>query len=1683
MEGSEAQEASAQLEGAQAQATVPNMLEAPPEELTLMDGEEEEEDTNENQEASEPEDEYDPDSVLELGDRVIIDSKKYGRTVGTIYYRSGDLIRIMPDGAQNILYDFERIFTDDEDRFADELGVTDTFILEKRKYNSFVELNDIRVGQTIESITKSGEPGPLYLVETVNPEDDEIIVKNKDTGETETLSFGYIGIDTDLPFVILRKAILTPAEAEQAEKERQEAEERGDAPEEGEEGVPPEDEADETLDVPEFIAVPAGKIVLPKPTIYREAKAADKVYTDTDQKIDALTDFISMLDPLAQKDQKEIRNQRILVETMFQMKQALTALNPDGSVKGPEPVSVDTIAQLLDKVDVPLGRAVLDITKRIYKRPGEDNEEDDSESPEDYYTVSFANELEQMSTADTTEMPGAAPTANIKKFWFNQQAFADNYARPWRHNSVVPPTMVPKSDVEIFRRYVPDINEEQIPGGFEITDPYNGKLDENYPMMTNIKISTARALGPTYRKGDDKRKQVVIAAEAASLKSYLLFPMETSHLIGTNRSGSLAIDSGRSQQPLTTLIDLFTELGGVQDVPTSKSIIALDVAGKTIGNIPLKDYIEGLNIRGTGLGDARKSLVELGLDQLELTPEILAVIESKLKAYQDQLITTIATLREELKDISGNEMEPVVDTSYLLPNPILDGPIRTQPILVEDLVTFEKQNPVISKSDIAQFVYLLRKHADYFQTAAGQQTVFTAREKLRATRDIFLDSLEISERLREKREDRGEKPEPNLCPHVAQLRTIRKIRDENERYSVLTKFLVKYQGNREENWIMCNTCNKELLCVHERNQIQAFLSPKEKDQLQKELFINFSDGVFQGHFICRNCGQPMQELGYDTHMEYDDEGRPMSGRAVLEDTDELKRAEIDAVLGLPIEPSEEEILFTSPAEKSYYIVIKEISTRIGVNLNEVSFRRIVSNVDKHMKRLKTRQAYTKDVKKGLTKVDYDVMVAQNLICASALFVLVEVQTRIPDFVVRYSLPGCVASFSGFPLGAEQDIRGLTYLACAVSTIKRDEAPWNISGFTSVKSEEKVRTAVLNRMGSILEAALKEDLTLHQLIQEKRAYIKRMLGTDVTHDTPKDEIPFGFLPEQLIVKPTDEPIIPEVAANINTTWAQLAVAKAWILQGHHLANKTANLVKGSPYIETTCCLTNIQAPGSFWDSASNMPKLPIRQIQPILLLQSILKVHFDPRKQEILLAETPEDILFRLFLKVCFQGPRKGLPHEPGLTHLCPWCGFQFPGHPKYIDMEKEGQSALVSQEVKTGKDEFQALLDDVHKENNVPKFEETPLSSTEKVMKELAEMEPAPMEGWTEIIESTLTGLKELAPDANRGDVLTAIGQLSDRIREARSSIESRLTARTIQFINQVDELSWTNFFQFLQAYIIVPFQRIINGMGYGTKIIPRELDLSEDHEKMIKEKIFMPDDKIVVQFMSELQKPTNAFGVAKLRKYLTQMSKIMEFKSKIRAIMVKGRASTLNYFQRAFFYGPLETLFNPHDIPDEYAETAAELGAGDASADTSIKALLYLVSVSIGKAMSERLTFNDEELKNLIAARDEKERKKVVSDFDTMSEDERQVEMVHKFLGLGRFAAGGTKVIYAYDKEWFDHEAKMRKDAGIIDFQDSTPTEFLGFPQDGPALDAYGFPVTGADDDRYMADNGYDNRQFGEDD
>jgi hypothetical protein len=162
----------------------------------------------------------------------------------------------------------------------------------------------------------------------------------------------------------------------------------------------------------------------------------------------------------------------------------------------------------------------------------------------------------------------------------------------------------------------------------------------------------------------------------------------------------------------------------------------------------------------------------------------------------------------------------------------------------------------------------------------------------------------------------------NTCKHVGDLVAIRRIYDDSERFQKLTEFFKKYQGTRDGNWIDCNICKEHLLCLHERLQIQAYLNPAEKSIIEKEIILKFSGGSFQGKYICRNCGQAIRDLDFDNSLEFDDNGNPKSGRAVLEDEDEILSifAKMSPEDGIVVKKDKNQIHIKDDNSDSEYLV-------------------------------------------------------------------------------------------------------------------------------------------------------------------------------------------------------------------------------------------------------------------------------------------------------------------------------------------------------------------------------------------------------------------------------------------------------------------------------------------------------------------------------------------------------------------------------------------------------------------------------------------------------------------------------------------------------------------------------------------------------------------------------------------
>jgi len=1642
---------------------------------------------------------YDREKVLELGDRILIDSKEYGRVWGSVYYRDNTLLRLKPDSAGNILYDFPRRYDPEEriDEFEESLGVEASYILKKRKseYPDFVRQQDFQVGQTLAGILPNGKAGPFYRITKVNEEEDRIKMVNLDDEEDKvTLKFKFRGIPLDAPFRILRiaappgtdlkgeqeKALEAAAAAEGVPDEvfqEEEIEQKGD--EEGDSDL--EFQPDE-----EYEVIAERKVVLPKQRVLKAAITSRIIIPEALQKADAVNDFLNMMDITSQKDTKAIRECRVLVETLQAMKREITDYNEDGTIKGVKSPSVNTLLELLQKVDVPMGRAILDIEKRLYWpwniQRSYDEPDETNNQKQQYFMVEDDMTKPLLTIADATgasagvKSPLAsayidtgAGSSNQIKHYVDEQMRYEREERPWVPGTGTGPEFHVRKDQQVFRSAIPDLEDPDLEG-YQPSGPRDKETGEfPFPDIGAISYGLETALTTTYRKGLRSEKVQLLPDEAAPLNFYMLFPNQMAPYIGTKRSGSLALDAMRGKETMAWMDAILALLGQIQEVNKTTHIVLLKVQGGNLAaNISLTDYLNGLVLPGTGIGDMLIDLGNYGFNDLEFTPEIYVMLQSKIAVYQAQIINMLNALRESIPQIPQprpNPMLPIETTN------ILDAYIRQERILVKSLKEFEAQNPTLKMSDVARVAHFLKYYSDYWQATVGRQEALLIEERNRTIKTEQLQLIQDEETIKRNKAERGLPPTPNTCEHVAKLTAIRRIDDEKERYKALTKFLAHYQGaRREDNWITCNVCQKELLCVHERLLIKAFLMPLEKELIFKDINLHFSGGVMQGYYICRSCGQPIQEIGYDTSLEFDDKtGRPKIGRSVLQGDDSLTENDVERIMALPMKKAED---YEFEGDKmAYYKIIRELAERVGIYMDRKGYKRVIKNVEKLLslypsqEKFNAREKKMKDAaeSKGekYRKLDYHVVLSKTTISAAAILLLYEIQSHIPDYVPHYSLPGCDAGFGGFPLEEDRENKqGLTYMACAIAVISKNEDPWLSAGlYKPVKGGDKRDQikSILDEMEGPL-GNIQRFLSLDQQLIDKRIWKMQQLGPSLS-SRPKDVVPASFLPELVL------PTVAEAAGESKELPDARAVARAWIRNAHEAARKHSKPVRGSPFADITCCKIPITNPGAFWkDDLSPVP-LGGRSLRP-LQRAPFQQFHFVERPKDVLLAEIPQDLTYRLYMSVCYKGDRIGLPHEPGYTNLCHSCGFQFPTHPSIVDPD-EAKTAILKQEIDTSIDSFQDLLTIVHNHHQVAPYSLGDVEAWPATLEALRTVSYEPIERWSRRFGKTIKALNELKSKnmADTASIASAIAEF--KLDEDVTTVETfvkevfgskvsnpKALQKYISILETIAALPWHNFVQVLETYFLKVGKNLLFRFESARLNTFSNEKLAPDTLEKIKQALNV-DNSVLNAFFFDFNSKSKRVARAKMRKFVLQLSEIVHFKNRIRPLyFVGGEDQTFQYLQRAFFYGPLAELFDPNmtafeteiedDLPgyesedddEEEEETISKAAKRDSALgdaiDESTTFLVKIIASTITNFNNYSISYNDDELKQILAERAEKEKQGMLTSIEAMTPEEYRIYQLQMKLKIGRFGVNVKKSIIGYSIEQIELEARLNEQAGI---------------------------------------------------
>ena len=1601
---------------------------------------------------------------LEVGDTVVVLGGQMNETVGKVYGFSTDRLLIMPRGVTDRVI---RIRLEDGKPAAD-LGITKILILKKTPKAGFVTLIDLRAGQYVETFGSDLNPKGIYKVISVNETDDSTVLEDEGGGQRE-LIFAFKGISPEETFEVMRAREAPPAAEEESatgsaaaaaeaepvpfgKVEEDDILQEGQAP-----SISEEDEIGEAI------------------TLYVEAEleevtTANRIYDDTYQRTELLSQLILLLPRGQRRDPLRLQEVRRTVEQFLLLRNDAVMYNEVRDPSGPKSTSISTLAELITRPSVYLSRKVANVSKVVYADNNKDPEDDVAPGfIEDGLYGEYLSDILKKAETLQAEADVAAPEGQVQttssKFFNDMEKYRKIVQSPYVFEGRGIPV---EHDEEVFRIEIPNVEEPALSVLTELGDiPLNLP-----PPISQVPFSLVRLLGS--RKSRFLKGEAIRTVESAEEPSYtriLVFPLSTLRNLGPIRSGLLAQDMSLGAMEPKAMSDIIEELKDISEFPTADSILNIDVRGNIVGNVTINDWLGNMRLNLEGMGDAWRVLHAYGASSIEWTTEQAAVIQEKIEQRLAGLRLFMSNQREENKaalanmSFSPEGLIKAEDAARLVQR------LESEPIIKKLFERVKEYLGDLAAVDVYWFSMVFLTYPDMFLSVLGGQPEQVVKDRMKVEVDLFHKQLRENYLVQKMRAEAPEPVEENTCPHMKVLEAVRKVAKSKEdeprdvtKIKLLVKVLNEFRGKTSGDWIDCKVCEKHLMCSHELVFIQEFIRPSEKDALHKELIIHFSGGQFSGRFICRVCGQGIANLDFDQSLEFDDEGRPMMGRSVMVDREAIQEEAVKAMLeGTPDadQGPGDEAAFGKNAEE--YKVLKRIASGLGIDPEKTDFRTMMENLMGYMTTLPSKRIYDQLKKKQ----DYEVYRSLRLVCAAGAVVLLSAQSRIPDYLVYYTTTDCKDGYYGYPLeegagagagaaaaaaAAAPNLSGIRCVAGIIAGINDNEAPWNLTTLQTAPSLKdnlvSRRDYIVPLIKALIDEYLKQPMQQANL-KRKREYRTKLFGK--VGGLKSDQISKSFRPVPFIL--TDE----EAAKNavMGESAAPDKQATAWIRMAHQAARTSAAINPDAPTSDTTSCLHPVRAPFAFWKEQA-LPPLEARATGQTSR-SGILTTTFYTEMPKGLEGSIDAKDYYKLFANLCWQGDNKGLPHKLGLTLSCSECGLNFKtnpnipftveGNPKKAQEEEskgamELQAHIVSQGLVINEDTAKDLLATARMRVAVEGAKPVVLPAvSEGLVPGLSSLNPEPFPGWGVLLGEIQVALIELGPGVTRIQIAKAAEKLVDEIGRCEAFVMGRLGANVYKYVESLTLKTPRECGEALRAFVLVPFKRWLTGLDTTAFKILDSYELSGDTKTDIM-------TRGLGEYLRVIGNGTMLEGMAleKTKAFVEDLTGLCgEVFPRLRAGLIVGGEYMMRYLMRAYVMGTVKKFVDPTYIPGE---------GGDEM--LNMKVLYTALAQAMTKYAVGAKVPSEGEIRFALERRAEKEKQVFIGQIDAMSADKRRVELTLKALGMGKWAAGGSKAIRQYDSDRYEVERAERAAAGIVDY---------GHVEEGRAADMFGLDFGGAYD------------------
>jgi hypothetical protein len=427
-------------------------------------------------------------------------------------------------------------------------------------------------------------------------------------------------------------------------------------------------------------------------------------------------------------------------------------------------------------------------------------------------------------------------------------------------------------------------------------------------------------------------------------------------------------------------------------------------------------------------------------------------------------------------------------------------------------------------------------------------------------------------------------PETPPSPYSGLLGAILAQDDFAKKQADVLRFSAEYTVPGPTEWTrLCRETDTPLLPTFYVKLATAFTRGDYQSELDEICRVQGTLSDSGDTWVDKYTGSVIRSLQFASNEGFDETGYLIAARDALQ-------SDAGEVVSAAVQGDKESIRIAAMASGISKQLHVSIETHIPYIVDAV--KRLVPTLVPAKAAYAKKEAQAKQKQRKLPAYDFVVNNVQLLCTLSATFVAI--QTAVPALKVGRGFPGCVKSFTGFPLQGTEDTSGMRYIACVAAKMRSSASPWDT--IRKLDSDQ-----LLKKLLAVTQK-LADDATTKDRIATKLEFLRD--APPEVDDVPAEHDPMRWLsflpplttPQVIPVRPVPSAFMKRLSQELVASSAPLALllSRASLMSFgiqealQSVVSGTAPILAtadGTAFVENACCSDGAESAAAFYASSN------------------------------------------------------------------------------------------------------------------------------------------------------------------------------------------------------------------------------------------------------------------------------------------------------------------------------------------------------------------------------------------------------------------------------------------------------------------------------------------------------------------